>query len=103
MLLSRLTLPFLFENISKAERGVMKVRVRELLNSSLSVVIVASVVFASGVFADVVEAATYYVATTGSDSNSCAAAQNISTPKRSINAGLACLAAGNGDTVYIRG
>ena len=32
---------------------------------------------------------TYYVAKTGSDSNSCAQAQNQSTPKLTIAAGLA--------------
>lgn len=46
------------------------------------------------------EAATYYVATTGSDANSCATAQTIGTPKLTIASGLGCLAAG--DTLYIR-
>lgn len=48
---------------------------------------------------------TFYVATTGSDSNSCATAQTIGTPKRNImgaSGGLACLVAGNGDTLDIR-
>lgn len=44
--------------------------------------------------------ATYYVATTGSDANSCATAQTIGTPKATIASGLGCLAAG--DTLYIR-
>jgi hypothetical protein len=35
--------------------------------------------------------ATYYVATTGSDSYSCSQVQNSSTPKRTINAALACV------------
>jgi hypothetical protein len=43
-------------------------------------------------------AATFYVATTGNDSNSCTGAQNSSTPKRNIigaRGGLSCLGAGN--------
>jgi hypothetical protein len=51
-----------------------------------------------------VEAATYFVATTGSDSNSCAAATNSATPKRNImgaSGGVACVTA-PGDIVDIR-
>src|SRR5437016_10620723 len=48
---------------------------------------------------------TYYVATTGSDSNTCTQAQNPSTPKRTINAALNCLGtaayAGAGHTVQV--
>jgi hypothetical protein len=44
-------------------------------------------------------AATYHVKKTGSDSNSCASAQNTSTPKLTIGAGVAC--ASGGDTIYI--
>jgi parallel beta-helix repeat protein len=47
------------------------------------------------------EAASYYVSLAGSDSRSCATAQSISTPKRTIAAGVACLSPG--DTLYIRG
>jgi parallel beta-helix repeat protein len=47
-----------------------------------------------------VQAATYYVATTGNDGNSCATAQNINTPKKTIRSGLNCPVAG--DTLYIR-
>jgi Right handed beta helix region len=43
--------------------------------------------------------ATYYVSKPGNDSNSCAKAQSISSPKRTINAGIACLAAG--DTLLV--
>ena len=46
------------------------------------------------------QAATYYVATTGSDTYSCASAQTVNTPKRTIASGVACLNAG--DTLYIR-
>jgi Right handed beta helix region len=45
-------------------------------------------------------AATYYVATNGSDSNSCSTAQTHTTAKRTIAAGMACLAPG--DTLVIK-
>lgn len=48
-----------------------------------------------------VSAATYYVSLTGSDSNTCVAAQDPLTPKRTLNAGGGCLNAG--DILYIRG
>ena len=55
--------------------------------------------------AQVGEAATYYVATTGSDSNTCVQAQSPSTPKQTINAALECLGtaagAGAGHTVQV--
>jgi hypothetical protein len=47
-------------------------------------------------------AATYYASTMGSDSNSCTAAQSISTPKRTIQAGVDCLTNDSGDILYIR-
>jgi parallel beta-helix repeat protein len=50
-------------------------------------------------------AATWYVAKTGSDSNSCAQAQNSSTPRLTINGALACAGffagAGAGHTVQV--
>jgi Right handed beta helix region len=46
-----------------------------------------------------VHPATYYVATNGSDSWTCTQAQSQSTPKRTINNGRTCLAAG--DTLSI--
>jgi parallel beta-helix repeat protein len=46
-------------------------------------------------------AATYYMSTTGSDANSCATAQNISTPKTTFNSAIPCLSAG--DTLIVRG
>ena len=45
-------------------------------------------------------AATYYVATTGLNSRSCATATDINTPKLTISSGLTCLVAG--DTLEIR-
>lgn len=45
--------------------------------------------------------ATYYVATTGTDGNTCGQAQSVSTPKRTINNGIGCLA--SGDTLIIKG
>ena len=46
------------------------------------------------------EAATYYVATTGNDANSCATVTNINTPRRTIAGGLSCLS--GGDTLTIK-
>lgn len=49
------------------------------------------------------QASTFYVATTGDDSRSCATAQTITTPRATVNAGVACLEAGAaGDTLLIR-
>jgi parallel beta-helix repeat protein len=46
----------------------------------------------------------YYVATTGSDSNTCADAQNVTTPKLTIAAGITCLRANPlGNRLEIRG
>jgi hypothetical protein len=45
-------------------------------------------------------AATYYVAKTGSDSNSCTSAQATATPKLTIKSGLSCVKAG--DTLSVR-
>jgi parallel beta-helix repeat protein len=63
-----------------------------------------SLVFVLGLLCPVsAHAATYYVATTGNDSNSCATATNVNAPKRNImgsNGGLACVSAG--DTLLIR-
>ena len=42
-----------------------------------------------------VQAATYYVATTGSDGATCASAQSPNTPRQTIAGGLACLAGGD--------
>jgi serine protease AprX len=50
---------------------------------------------------NVASAATYYVATSGDDANSCATAQDISSPKLTIASGLTCMSAG--DTLLIRG
>ena len=63
--------------------------------------LVCGVVFVGGILrAEVGEAATYYVAKTGRDNNSCAQAQAQSTPRLTINSGLGCLSAG--DTLSIR-
>jgi Disaggregatase related len=45
-------------------------------------------------------AATYYVATTGNDANTCAQARTRSTPKQTIPAGVNCLA--GGDTLIVK-
>ncbi len=46
------------------------------------------------------EGATFYAALNGNDANSCAQAQSISTPKRTVTAGASCLQPG--DTLYVR-
>ena len=48
----------------------------------------------------VAHGATYYVAKTGSNSNTCAQSQTLTTARQTIAAGLACLAAG--DTLTIK-
>lgn len=47
-----------------------------------------------------VQAETYYVATNGNDANTCAKAQTSSTPKKTIPAGVKCLA--GGDTLIVK-
>ena len=44
--------------------------------------------------------ATYYTAKSGSNSNSCAQAQNVSTPKLTIGAGIGCLS--SGETLIVK-
>lgn len=69
---------------------------------SIITVALATVIFytcSTNVFAG-----TYYVATNGNDGNSCDAAENISSPKRSImgtSGGIGCLQT-PGDTLFIR-
>src|SRR5580765_5880194 len=46
------------------------------------------------------QAAIYHVAQTGNDTNSCAAAGNIATPKKTFKSAVACMTPG--DTLYIR-
>lgn len=48
-----------------------------------------------------VNAASYYVATTGSDGSTCTQARSTSTPKRTISNAAGCLVAG--DTLFVRG
>ena len=45
-------------------------------------------------------AATFYVSAAGANSVTCAQAQNAQTPRRTINAGIACLA--GGDTLIVK-
>jgi hypothetical protein len=62
--------------------------------------ICALLVLATLASAVAAQAATYYVATTGSNSNTCAQAQNPSTPKQTISAGISCLA--GSDTLIVK-
>jgi parallel beta-helix repeat protein len=48
----------------------------------------------------VAHAATYYVAKTGNNNNTCTKARSLSTPKHTIAAGLSCLS--GGDTLIIK-
>ena len=48
----------------------------------------------------VAHAATYYVAKTGNNNNTCTKARSLSTPKHTIAAGLSCLS--SGDTLIIK-
>jgi len=66
----------------------------------------AMFLIADGLNANVIEATTWYVATTGSNSNTCAQAQSPNTPKRTIAAALRCVGpagteAGAGHTVQV--
>jgi parallel beta-helix repeat protein len=63
--------------------------------------LIFGLVLTSGVLiAKFSEAATYYVAKTGSNSNTCTQAQSLATPKLTIVSGVTCLAPG--DTLHIR-
>lgn len=79
---------------------------KQNLSWVLVVSLLLSLVFSQGVFVDTIQAQTvtssgiYYVATNGDDANTCAMAQNINTPKRTLNSALLCLQAGA--TLYIR-
>src|SRR5215831_18782319 len=68
---------------------------------ALTVLLTTVLCLGSVVSPRVATAATYYVATTGNDSRSCATAQTRSTPKATIASGITCLS--SGDTLYIRG
>jgi len=61
---------------------------------------VATATFTNSITSTIGTGKIYYVAKTGSDSNSCTQAQNQSTPKLTIAAGIACLA--SGDTLQIK-
>jgi hypothetical protein len=67
------------------------------LKRTLSAFVIANSLLA----AIAAQAATYYVAKTGSDAITCVQAQNIATPKLTLAAGVACLA--SGDTLMVRG
>jgi hypothetical protein len=57
--------------------------------------IVALVFLWFGVAPSVFAASTYYVATTGNDSNSCSASLSASSPRKTVAGGVGCLAAGD--------
>jgi parallel beta-helix repeat protein len=65
----------------------------------INTLVISSILF----LPQLAHAAIYYVATTGNDANSCSAAQNIATPRKTITNGITCMTAGAGDTLVIRG
>ncbi len=72
----------------------------KLFSQAVSVVFVVGTFFAA-IGINVASATTYYVATTGDDSQSCAQAQSELTPRQTISIGMACLAAG--DVLELKG
>ena len=65
------------------------------------ILVIGACIFASAFLEGVTtNAATYYVATTGNDANSCAQAISQKTPRLTIPAGVACLA--GGDTLIVK-
>ena len=58
-------------------------------------------VMVSAITAGTADAANYYVSPSGNDAFSCAQAQQISSPKRTIRGGLTCLS-GGGDALFLR-
>lgn len=61
----------------------------------LSVATLIATAVLGGLAPSEANAATYYVAKTGSDSNSCTSVQSTSNPKLTIKSGLSCLKAGD--------
>ena len=60
---------------------------------------VFSLIVTASLATQVGEAATYFVAQTGSNAYTCSQSQSDSTPRRTISAGLSCLA--SGDTLQV--
>ncbi len=68
------------------------------LKRTVGALIIASIA-SSLLPANAAQAATYYVATTGNNGHTCTQAQNQTTPKLTLAAGVACLA--GGDTLIL--
>lgn len=58
------------------------------------------ILFSTSTFA--LAGTTFYVSKAGNNSNTCGAAQSLSTPKLTIAAGISCLSVGQQDTLYVR-
>ena len=78
---------------------------KHALHQYMLFVTIITVSFLGGVLSPhAASATTYYVAKTGSDANSCTAAQNASTPKLTLSGtagGVTCLQ-GGGDTLIVK-
>src|SRR5881296_2593221 len=89
-------------NVSQTDSDVQATFIRSLRQLTLFATIIAGLFIGGLLHARAAAAATYYVATNGDDSRSCGTAQDINTPKRTINNGTTCLSGGS-DTLLIRG
>jgi parallel beta-helix repeat protein len=85
--------------LSHPEEDTVKRRILSARRLSVATLI-ATAVLSGSLTPSAANAATYYVAKTGSDNNSCSSAQYTSAPKLTIKSGMSCLRAG--DTLYIR-
>src|SRR5262245_27657542 len=81
-------------------KETMKMRIALLRLLALTVLSTIMILAGSVLRPHAATAATFYVAKTGSDSNTCTQAQVVSTPKLTVRAGIACMA--GGDTLRIR-
>src|SRR6478672_1149687 len=75
-------------------------RIREVSMRKVVIGLVASWLTV-GTFVSVGLATDFYMSTTGSDANSCTAAQNPATPKATFASAIPCVTAGN--RLYVRG
>lgn len=83
-------------SLRTSSRSSMKTKT----NSRCLLVITLAVFCASFLSAELIHAATYYVATNGSDTNTCSQARSQSVPKRTMNGGIGCLS--TGDTLEVK-
>lgn len=77
------------------EEDEVKRRILSMRLLSITTLTATAVFASNNLIPSPANAATYYVAKTGSDSKSCTSARSTSTPKRTIKSGLSCLHAGD--------